>query len=112
MANKHISKKESRSLDNVCFLIEKTLDGYDGEGNAIESVTETMRFCLERPVFSNTFEKYGVSGLKVEAILALHTEEYNEEQTVKYNEKTLSVLRVYPRDDGLTELYIGTKIGV
>lgn len=103
----HINKKESRMLDNVCYLIAQNETGeYDSRGNPIVDETKTMRFCGELPVASSEYHRSGQRGIKPQKTLLLHLDEYEEEKHLEYGGNTFEVYRNYPRDDGLIELYL------
>ena len=102
MGLKNISSKNDLSLDNICYLIAVNDD---------ESESETMCFCAELPVQSNEFYKAGQKGIKPSKTLIVDSENYADEEKVTYGDVRYCVYRTYPRDDGVTELYLEYKAG-
>lgn len=112
MQLKNISKKDSLSLDNVCYLIVTTY-GKDGFGKrVVTGETETMCFCAELPVTSNEFFVAKQAGVKSEVALLLDSECYNGETVARYNGSKYAIYRTYPRSDGMIELYLSERMGM
>ena len=111
MGLKNISSKSALSLDNVCYLISTTItkDEYHIEH---EAITEKACFCAELPVFSTEFYSARRQGIRSNVTLVVDSESYSDETEVKYGDVTYSVYRVFPREDGMAELYLGKKLGV
>lgn len=108
---KSISNKESISLDLVCYLLSTTVSD-DNIGNQLETPMERLVYCAELPVNSSEFYNAGQSGIKPEHLLVIDLEEYDGETALKYEDKTYSIYRTYPRGGGLLELYCNKKAGI
>lgn len=116
----NISKKSLRrqiiappvSLDNICYLINyETVE--DENGYEIEQTEDKkMVFCAEVGVYSDEHYKAAQHNIRASAALLIDTESYNGQEVVEYNDVIYSVYRVYPREDGRTELYLTKKAGV
>ena len=108
---KNVAKKDSVSLDNVCYFIAQTFVE-DDIGQQIATNTETLCFCAELPIASSEFFNAGQNGIKSEIALLVDSESYSGETLAKYNDVRYSIYRVYPRSDGMTELYLNKRVGV
>lgn len=108
---KNIAKKDTLSLDNVCYLLSQTYT-QDDIGQQIATDVEKLCFCAELSITSNEFFNAGQNGIKSEVSLLVDSESYNSETSAKYNNVKYSIYRVYPRSDGMTELYLNKKVGV
>lgn len=106
------SKSKRLSLDNACHLITNNYVTNSFMQEELSSQTETIVFCAECPITSNEFFKAGQSGIKSEKMLVVDSESYGNQTIVKYNDVLYAIYRVYPRADGMTELYLAEKSGV
>lgn len=104
-----MQSKRYPSLDDVCVLLADE-SGQDEIGNPLPGGAEREVFCAETPASSGEFYKAGQQGLRLEAVLVLDSSEYQGETRVRFDGRTLDVVRVYPRPDGLTELYLARKV--
>ena len=106
-----ISQNKNRPLlVNKCSLVDITTSEND-YGETTKTETKTELFCAELPVTSNEFFNASQSGIKVQKMLAVNSNEYNMESLVEYNSKRFSIYRYYQRSDGYTELYCAERIG-
>lgn len=105
------AKKDSPSLDNICYLISNKIK-QDENGNEIADGTEVMVFCAEVGVYSSEFFNAGIIDIKAEVLLLIDFDNYEGQKIVKYNNAKYSVYRVFPRTDGFMELYLTEKVGV
>lgn len=105
-----ICNKNSISFDNVCTFIKRETT-QDENLNDVITDTETNVFCAELPIASNEFFKAEQSGIKASKEFVVYTEEYNDEQLIKYNDKLYSIYRIYQRPDEYTELYCESRVG-
>ena len=105
MAIKNISNKNNLSLDNVCYLIAKTITE-NSLHQQIESETESLAFCAELPVQSSEFFQAGQNSIKSSKVLIVDTESYLFQDLVRYEDKKYRIYRTYSRADGMTELYL------
>lgn len=102
-----INKKESRQLDNVCYLITQIETGeFDSRGNPVVKDAKVMRFCGELPVMSSEYHQSGQRGIEPKKTILLHLDEYAEEQRAEYSGTAYEVYRTFPRADGFIELYL------
>lgn len=108
---KNVSDKNNISLDLVCYLISTTVSD-DNIGNQLKTPVERLVYCAELPVNSSEFYNAGQTGIKPEHLLVIDLEEYDGETALKYEDKTYSIYRTYPRGGGLLELYCNKKVGV
>ena len=108
---KNISSFSNISLDNVCTLI-KCVYISDDCGDQTETETENICFCAELPITSSEFYNAGQSGIKPEKMLIVESECYNGEKLAVYDNVRYDIYRVYPKDNGYTELYLKIKGGV
>lgn len=104
-----MQSKHFPSLDDVCVLLgdSGTLDaiGNPGEPEAREV------FCAQTPAASGEFYRAGQQGLRLETVLVVDSTEYGGELQAQFDGDTLDIIRIYPRSDGLTELYLARKAG-
>lgn len=107
---KNIADKNSVSLDNVCYLLESKIDT-DDEGWQEETFTERECFCAEMPVASAEFYRAGHEGIKLEKVLVIDSENYDNETAVKYDDEVYSIVRIYISSNGFTELHLTLKVG-
>lgn len=107
---KQIQAKDNVSLDNVCYLISETVS-YDEIGNEVKTQAENMCWCAEASIYSSEFYRAGQQGIELSTVLIVDNESYNKEAQVKYNDNIYTVYRVYPRSDGMAELYLIAKAG-
>ena len=106
-----ISKNSTKlSLDNVCKLLRATIEE-DSIGNQIKKYAEREIFCTELPVYSNEFYAANQQKIKLQKILAIDFEEYEQETSVMYENNTYSIFKSFLRSDGFVELYCCEKIG-
>lgn len=99
------------SLDNVCKLLTATIKD-DEVGNQIPEYREREVFCAELPVYSSEFYNASQQGIKIQNILVIDSEEYEQETVVSYEGAVYSVFKTFLRSDGLLELYCCEKVGV
>ena len=111
MGIKNICDKNNLSLDNVCYLITKTIT-VNALHQQIEVETESMSFCAELSINSNEFFDAGQNSIKASKVLLIDSEGYLNQESVKYENKKYRVYRVYQRFDGMTELYLEERSGV
>ena len=91
------------SRRRICYLITETTKAR-GVYNA-PTVTETKRFCQELSVTRTEYYDADNVGLKPEVVLKLsRASEYNNELTLRYQEKVYDIIRNYPTRDGGIEL--------
>lgn len=108
---KNVFDKNNISLDLVCYLLSTTVSD-DNIGNQVETTVERLVYCAELPVNSSEFYNAGQTGIKPEHLLIIDLEEYDGETALKYEDKTYSIYRIYPRGGGVLELYCNKKSGV
>lgn len=107
---KNITGKDAVSLDNICILLKSDI-ATDDEGWQEEEYEETMCFCAEMPVTSSEFYRAGHEGIKLEKVLVVDSESYDNETLVRYEDEVFSVVRIYIMSDGFTELHLSLKVG-
>lgn len=108
---RNISKRKHASLDNICYLMTSEISE-DSLHNQIETFRESMHFCAELPISSNEFYKAGQNAIKAEILLLVNSEEYGNQESIRYNDIMYDIYRVYPASDGMIELYLMRKSGV
>ena len=111
MKIKNISNKNNISLDLICYLQSVTITE-DEIGNQIETPVNRLVYCAELPLNSSEFFNAGQTGIKPEHLFVVDLEEYDGEITISFDDKLYNIYRIYPRSDGLIELYCHRKAGV
>lgn len=111
MQIKNISSYKNISMDNICLLILCVYEN-DSDDNQVCMETERVCFCAELPITSSEFSNAGQAGIKSEKLLVVDSECYDGEELVKYGGVKYSIYRIYPKDNGCTELYLTDKAGV
>lgn len=107
---KNISKKDTLSLDNICYLPTQKYT-FDDIGNQILTDEWDMCYCAELAITSTERSNASVDNIKPEICLVLDFESYDKQTKVKYNDVIYSIYRNYPRPDGMVELYCQNKVG-
>jgi SPP1 family predicted phage head-tail adaptor len=106
-----LGNKEHISLDDVCFLISYTTVK-DELGQPIEDKeVERQIFCAELSVSRAEFSAAGQHDRKPQRTLVVDSDEYDQELTVKHENKKFTIYRTFMRSDGLTELYCEVRAG-
>lgn len=105
-----IQNKSAPSLDDVVTLIAEGEFQIDELGNETRKQTEREVWCAEIPVYSSEFYNASQMGVRGTHCLMVWTEEYEKETLVRFYGDLLTVYRTYPREDGLTELYLHKKV--
>nr|WP_042352463.1 phage head closure protein [Bacillus massiliigorillae] len=70
-----------------------------------------MVFCEKKSSPQSEFFQAGQSGIKASCVLIIHCLDYQDEVTVKFNNKIYHIYRTYERKDETIELYCEVKIG-
>lgn len=105
-----ISYNENPTLNNKCTLIAiSTIENDIGETAKLE--TPTILWCAEFSVMSNEFYNASQSGIKVQKVLCVHSNEYKGQTLLEYQGTKYSIYRVYLRSDRKTELYCSERVG-
>ena len=76
-----------------------------------KTVTPHNVFAYVESVSMSEFFQAGLQGFKPEYRFLIWLQEYNNEETLVYNEKTYTIYRSYLRDDGRIELYVTLRKG-
>lgn len=64
------------------------------------------------PIGRDEFMAAGTKGMKARHKFTVWENEYKEESEVLFNDKRLSIYRIFgPKDDGKMELYAGERVG-
>ncbi len=101
--------RENNLYYDVAYLIEK--ERYvDADG--VEHVNENERevFCRVGGIYSKEFNEAYQAGIQLAYKLVIPTIDYNDETTVKYNDKKYAVYRTFPSGDTI-ELYVQQDAG-
>lgn len=106
-----LGNNEHISLDDVCFLISYTTVK-DELGQLIEEQeSERQIFCSELSVSRAEFSAAGQHNRIPQCTIVVDSDEYDQERTVKHDNKKFTVYRTFMRSDGLTELYCEVRAG-
>jgi SPP1 family predicted phage head-tail adaptor len=106
-----LGNNEYISLDDVCFLISYTTVK-DELGQLIEEQEiERQIFCSELSVSRAEFSAAGQHNRIPQCTIVVDSDEYDQERTVKHDNKKFTVYRTFMRSDGLTELYCEVRAG-
>ena len=106
-----MQSKIAPSLDDVCIL-QRLETVVDSIGNEIRKVTaEREVWCAETPASQYEFFRAAQQGITPECVLVLDSTEYGGESAAVSNGIRYAIYRVYPRPDGMTELYLQRKAG-
>lgn len=91
------------SLDEICLLIH-----YDDEENEIERQV----FCSETSVSRQEFAAAGRVGIKSAKVILVDSDEYDDQEILKFNNRRYYIYRNFRRTDGFTELNCEVRVGV
>lgn len=91
------------SLDEACVLIH-----YDDEENEIERQV----FCSETSVSRQEFSAAGRVGIRSSKVILVDSDEYDDQEILKFNNRRYYIYRNYRRIDGYTELNCEVRAGV
>ncbi|WLR53554.1 phage head closure protein [Mesobacillus subterraneus] len=81
-----------------------------GQVDEIETYSRQV-FCKKKSVPQNEFFQAGLNDIKASIVIIVHTLDYQEEESVKYDGKVYRIYRSYERKDGKTELYGEVRAG-
>lgn len=98
-------------MNDILYLpvITTVIDDLNQE---IETTEYTkLVFCKKESASRNEFFSAGQNGLKPQYVFIIYTLEYNDEDSLKYKDKTFQVYRTYERKDERIELYCEVRTG-
>lgn len=98
------------SLDDVCFLMSKTITVDELQQEIIEYLPELV-YCSKLSIGQREFTATMQKGLKAQFTLVIDYDEYDGEKEVEYDKKIYSIYRTFVRDDGYIELYCEERVG-
>lgn len=96
--------------DLAFFPSITTVEDELGQVEEIETYSRQV-FCEKKSVPQNEFFQAGLNDIKASKVIIVHTLDYQEEESVKYDGKVYRIYRSYERDDGRTELYGEVRAG-
>lgn len=96
--------------EDLISLISSTVI-YDNIGNPIKTPIVKDVFCTIDSISQSEYFQASQNGLKPQLKITLCEFDYNNETTVKYNNKNYTVYRTFLRNDERIELYLTTKAG-
>jgi SPP1 family predicted phage head-tail adaptor len=99
------------SLDDACFLIKVTSTPDELE-QQIENEIERQVFCSKLNVSRAEFLAAGQLKFKPQMTIVIDSDEYDQEKSLKYEDKKYSIYRTFMRTDGYTELFCEVRAGV
>jgi SPP1 family predicted phage head-tail adaptor len=76
----------------------------DADGYNTPTVTESVIYAEVQSPFRNEFYEAMKAGVKLEATFKVVSDDYNNQEQVKYNGKTLDIVRSHPIDRIYTRL--------
>ena len=83
----------------------------DDLGEWTETQTKDTVFAYVDSVTMTEFYEAGLQGFKPEFRFTVWMTEYNEQETLEYNDKVYQIYRTYIRNDGRIELYVTERKG-
>ena len=90
---------------NELTLIQEPITTYDDIGNPIISApVESIVFCEVNSISRNEFYNASVAGLKPSIVFTIHPYEYNDEEKIKFEDKSYKVIRTYLKNTEEIEL--------
>jgi SPP1 family predicted phage head-tail adaptor len=98
-------------MNDILYLpvVTTVIDDLNQE---IETTEYTkLVFCEKESASRNEFFSAGQNGLKPQYVFIIYTLEYNDEDSLKYKDKTFQVYRTYERKDECIELYCEVRAG-
>lgn len=98
------------SLDDVCTLISHTYE-MDELKQEKAVVKERTVFCMLSSVNRAEFFQAGKNGFKPSLIIYLQSEEYDDQEELKYRNEVYKVYRSFVRSDGYIELSCEKRTG-
>ncbi|WP_163102256.1 phage head closure protein [Peribacillus alkalitolerans] len=106
----NIGNAKHISLDDVCFLISVSYTE-DELGQPIETETERQVFGSKLSISRAEFSAAGQLGHKPLILLIIDSDEYDKENSLKYENQNYRIYKDFMRTDGFTELYCEVKSG-
>lgn len=73
-------------------------------GDLIETETSRTVFANKKSVTRAEFYQAAMTDLRPEIMFEVRTIEYQNEKKLKFNEKTYNIIRVFSKNDEITEL--------
>lgn len=92
-----INSSKSKILENFCVLVS-------------DDETMTGIYCGELAVRSSEFYSANQQGIMPEKVLLIHSDEYDYQEKVVYEDIQYTIYRTYVRADGFTEIYLTQRI--
>lgn len=83
-----------------------TLDSY---GDAIKSYTDTVVFADKKSVTRAEFYAANSSGIKIDAVFSVHSEDYANQHVILYGSTQYEVIRAYQKGEGTVELMCAVR---
>ena len=109
--NGYISSKNHITMNDECTLLNVSWKADDFGVQREQDGARTSVFCGRLSVTGKEYYEGGGQGLKPEAVLVIHAEEYAGQNYVDYAGKRYTIYRTFERTDGLLELYCTEKAG-
>lgn len=95
---------------NELILISKTFE-FDDIGNQVPIENKTEVFCNVKSVSRSEFYNAATAGLKPSLVFVIHDYEYNNEETVEFENNRYKVIRTYRKNIEELELTCEKVIG-
>lgn len=95
---------------NELILISKTFE-FDDIGNQVPIENKTEVFCDVKSVSRSEFYNAATAGLKPSLVFVIHDYEYNNEETVEFENNRYKVIRTYHKSVEEIELTCEKVIG-
>ena len=83
-----------------------TLDNY---GDAVKTYTDTVVFADKKSVARAEFYAANSSGIKIDAVFDVHSEDYADQHVILYSTTQYEVIRSYQKGEGTVELMCAVR---
>lgn len=77
---------------------------YDSFGDTVKSYTDTEVWANKKSVTRSEFYSANMSGIKIDAVFEVHTEDFNNQTEISFSSKNYDIVRAYQKGEGTVEL--------
>lgn len=86
--------------------VTRTPDSY---GDASNSYTDTVVWADKKSVTRSEFYTANMAGVKIDAVFAVHAEDYGNQTVVSFGSVNYEVIRAYAKGEGTVELMCAVR---
>lgn len=81
----------------------------DSFGDAVPSYTDTAVWADKKSVTRSEFYAANMAGVKIDAVFAVHAEDYDNQTAVTLGSTNYEVIRAYAKGEGVVELMCAVR---